>query len=167
MKKISGKISGLTGGLASALVVAAIIASCGVIKPVPIETGTTVHVKDSTIIHIKDSIRVTEATRYKDMAWLGDSLKLIGNHSKAWAVADTAKEVLIGCLEEDKVEEKYKIIYKDKVEYKDSVVLKEIPIECTKEVVKTPRWAWWSLGFNLLVLVLLGLKIYLKFIKPI
>ena len=135
--------------------------SCGASSHLPREEVITTY-KDSTIFHILDSVRVTEATRYKDMAWLGDSLKLVGNHSRAWAVADTAKGALIGCLEEDKVEERYKIIYKDRIVKKDSLVFKEIPVEVEKVKEVVPRWAWWSLAFNILGILLGGLLIYLK-----
>jgi hypothetical protein len=135
--------------------------SCGAAHHLPKEE-TVINYKDSTIFHILDSVRVTEATRYKDMAWLGDSLKLVGNHSRAWAVADTAKGALIGCLEEDKVEERYKIIYKDRIVKKDSLVFKEIPVEVEKVKEVVPRWAWWSLAFNIIGILLIGLLIYLK-----
>ena len=138
-----------------------VLGGCGTIKPVPVETNTEVHVKDSTVYHVIDSIRITEATRYKDMAWLGDTLRIEGSRSRMWACADTTKEAVLGGLEEDKVEERYKIVYKDRVEYKDSLVYQEVPVpvEVVKEV--TPKWAWWSLGVNLLFMI--GLFLFIKF----
>lgn len=141
------------------LLTAILIGGCSVIKPVPIETGTTVHVIDSTIYHVIDSVRITEATRYKDMAWLGDTLKIEGNRSRMWAYADTTKEAVIGGLEEDKVEEKTRIVYKDRIEYRDSIVTKEVPVPV--EVVKTvhpkyEKWLWiWS------VLSFLGIALFI------
>ena len=124
-------------------------AGCGTIKPVPVESNTEVHIKDSTVIHLVDSIRITEATRYKDMAWLGDTLKIEGSRSRMWAYADTTREAVLGGLEEDKVEEKIRIVYRDRVVAKDSLVYQEIPVpvEVIKEV--TPRWAWFSLGVSI------------------
>ena len=115
--------------------------SCGAIKPLPAETATTVHVKDSTIFHIKDSIRIHEATRYRDLAWLGDTLKLRGNRSRAWAVCDTLKGAIIGEIEEDKSEEKIKTIFKEKIVYKDSIRVEEkpVPVEVIKEVKVYPK----------------------------
>jgi hypothetical protein len=101
------------------------------------------------------------------MAWLGDSLKIEGARSRMWAVADTTREALIGGLEEDKVEEKTRIVYKDRWKVRDSLVFKEIPIEVEKPVRYTPRWVWWSLAFNILTILGFVLIIYLKIKKPI
>lgn len=130
---------------------------------VPLETGTTVNVKDSIRWEIKDSVRITEATRYRDMAWLGDSLKIEGARSRMWAVADTAREALIGGLEEDRVEEKTRIVYKDRWKVRDSIVFKEFPKIVEKPVRFIPRWTWYSLILNFILIALMGLWIYVKF----
>lgn len=131
----------------------------------PIETDTQVHVIDSVAIHYLDSIRIYEATRYRDMAWMGDTLRIEGQRSRMWAVADTTKEAMIGGLEEDKVEEKTKIIYKDRVEYRDSIrnVEVPVPVEVEKKVKFVPWYHKLLSGIGiislLVVLVLAGLKI--------
>lgn len=151
----------------AAVLLCVFVGGCRTPYYVPIETGTTVNVRDSIRWEIKDSIRITEATRYRDMAWLGDSLKIQGARSRMWAVADTTREALIGGLEEDKVEEKTRIVYKDRWKVRDSLVFKEIPIEVEKPVRFIPRWVWWSLAFNILTILGIGLIIYLKLKKPI
>lgn len=146
------------------------VGSCGQIKYVPVNTTTQVEIKDSTVLHIKDSIRYTEATRYKDLAWLGDSLKIEGQRSRMWAVADTAKGAIVGGLEEDPQEEKHRIIYRDRWKTKDSLVFQDrpVPYEVTKEVKIIPKF-WIITGvFGIICMVLLltfiGLKIY-RFFK--
>ena len=128
--------------MAFLLIVGLAVGSCGQIKYVTTESGTTVNVKDSTIYHYVDSVRIHEATRYKDMAWLGDTLKIDGKRSKAWAYADTSKEVLIGGLEEDEYKEKTKIVFKDRWHVRDSLVYveKPVPVEITKEKKVYPKW---------------------------
>jgi hypothetical protein len=130
-----------TSLLAFLLIVGLAVTSCRTIY-VPVESGTTVNVKDSTVFHYVDSVRIHEATRYKDMAWLGDTLKIDGKRSKAWAYADTSKEVLIGGLEEDEYKEKTKIVYKDRWHVRDSLVYveKPVPVEITKEKKVFPKW---------------------------
>ena len=129
-----------------------LVLGCGTIHHIPVETNTEVNIKDSTIFHVIDSIRVTEATRYKDMAWLGDTLSIQGSRSRMWAYADTTKEAIVGGLEEDEVKEKTRIVYKDRVEYRDSLVYKEVPVpvEVVKETV--PTWSWWTLGICIALL---------------
>ena len=136
---------------------------CGTIKPVPVESNTEVHIKDSTVYHVIDSVRITEATRYRDMAWLGDTLRIRGNRSRMWAYADTTKEAVLGGLEEDKVEEKTKIIYKDRISYKDSLVYKEVPVEVEVEKKVTPKWAWFTLGISIIFFLILFYKIFKLF----
>lgn len=134
---------------------------------IPVETGTTVHVKDSTVWNIKDSVRITEATHYRDMAWLGDSLKIEGQRSRMWAVADTTREVLLGGLEEDKVEEKTRIIYKDRLVLKDSLVYveKPVPVEIVKEKKVYPRWLVLLSILGIILTGLEGFRIYGKLKK--
>lgn len=117
-----------------------LVVGCGSVKTVPITTNTEVHYVDSVRYEIRDSVRITEATRYRDMAWLGDSLKIEGNRSRCWAVADTARGAIVGGLEEDKVEERTRVVYRDRWKVRDSLVFRDVPIEIEKpvEVIKIP-----------------------------
>ena len=138
---------------------ALMMASCKTVY-LPVETDTQVHIIDSTAIHYLDSIRIYEATRYRDFAWMGDTLKLNGSRSRAWAVCDTLKGAIVGEIEEDPVEEKTRIIYKDRVQYKDSIVYKEkpVPVEKRVEVKYTPKVYKVLSAIGLIsILVVLGL----------
>lgn len=148
----------------SLLAVGLLTGSCGAMKHTPTNTSTEVHVKDSTVWNIKDSIRITEATHYRDMAWLGDSLKIEGQRSRMWAVADTAKGALVGGLEEDKIEEKNRIIYKDRLVLKDSLVYveKPVPVEIEKEKKVYPRWLVLLSTLGILLTCAEGFRLYLK-----
>lgn len=90
-----------------------------------------------------------------------DTLTLeVEGKAKAKAWADTSKNLLVGKLEVEPSTDRVKTIYKDRIEYRDSIKI-ERKIE-TKEIVKTPAWAWTLLGFNVLVLVGAGLWLYFK-----
>ena len=143
---------------------ALVVTSCGCFHHIP-STSTTINVRDSVAVHYIDSIRVIEATRYKDLAWLGDTLKLKGNRSRAWAYADTLKECIIGELQEDKVEEKVKYIFKDRIKEVHDTTKIEVPIKVEVEKVVAPKLYPWSLSLNALFLTLIGLLIYLKIKK--
>lgn len=149
------------------LLVSIIITACSIVKPIPIETGTTVHVVDSTAVHWIDSVRIHEATRYKDFSWIGDTLKLNGNRSRAWAVADTLKGAIIGEIEEDKVEEKTRIVYRDRIQYKDSLVYKEVPVpvEVEKEVKYVPWYHKFLSGIGLISILMLLVFVGFKILK--
>ena len=149
-------------GVSAAVLFLIFLGGCGTLKKVPVESNTEVHVKDSTVIHLVDSIRITEATRYKDMGWLGDTLKIEGSRSRMWAYADTTREAVLGGLEEDKVEQRYKIIYKDRLAYKDSLVYKEVPVEVEKIKEVVPKWAKYLLFANIVVVFIVCAYFFLR-----
>ena len=142
-----------------------LLGSCGQTTHLP-STSTTVEVKDSTAVHIKDSIRVIEKTRYKDIGWLGDTLRLAGTRSRAWAVADTTRGVMIGEIEEDPIEEHHTTVEKEHlVEVHDTTKIETpVPVEVIKEVEVVPRF-WRVMGtvgviLSLAVLGITGFKIW-------
>lgn len=149
-----------------ALLITVFITACSIIKPIPIETNTEVHIKDSTIYNYIDSIRIHEATRYKEMGWLTDTARIKSSRGNiAWAVADTAGERLTLGLEEAPFEEKTKIIYKDRWKVRDSLVYVEKPVPVDRVEYKTPTWSWYSLILNVIGLLVIGFSIYLKIKK--
>ena len=143
-----------------------LVPSCGVVKHCPQKEETIVHVVDSIAWH--DSIVITylDKERYVDVVKPLDTLKLETSYAKAEAYLDTANVVLRGTIEnKSDVPVKTQIKWKEKIVYRDSIVTKEIPVEVTKEVTKYPKTYWWFMGFSILTLVYLGLKLYLKFKK--
>ena len=132
---------------------------CGATSHIGGQTDTTINVRDSVRWEIRDSIRITEATRYKDLAWLGDSLKIIGIRSRMWAVADTTKGAIIGGLEEGKVEEKIRTVYKDREVLKDTTIYKEVPVEVPgpEKIIKVVPRFWRVTGIIGLISILIGL----------
>lgn len=151
----------------AAVLLCVFVGGCRTIQYIPIETGTTVNVRDSIRWEIKDSVRITEKSVYKDYTGLLDTLSIESGNAKMTAWADTSKNIINGTLENKPQEEHYKVIYKDRWKVRDSLVFKEIPVEIEKPVRYTPRWVWWSLAFNILTILGIGLIIYLKIKKPI
>ena len=137
--------------------------SCKTMQYVPIETGTTVHVIDSVAIHYLDSIRIYEATRYREMGWLTDTLKVKTERGTEVTVyADTTKELLTADVKEKPIEEKVKYIYKDRVEYKDSVRVEEKPVPVEKIVKVVPKFYRIFAFIGVLLTVLFGILGYFK-----
>lgn len=151
------------------LVCALCVASCGIIKPVPVEstTAATTNIKDSLVINIKDSTIIHEVSRFKEYGKLLDTLRINGNRSSMKSWIDTTNLVLNGTLEEKPFEERIKYEYRDRlVEVHDTLVVKkEIPVELIKEKKTIPTWCWYSLILNILGLMITGFFIYLKIKK--
>lgn len=173
MKKISDfilkSLYGAKNALYGAILCVVLVTGCKTPYYVPIESNTEVHIKDSTAVHWIDSVRIHEATRYKDLAWLGDTLNIEGQRSRMWAVADTTKEVILGGLEEDPVEEKTRIIYKDRWKVRDSLVYveKPVPVEVEKEIKVYPKWMIVLSILGIISTMVLSFQIYLKLKKKI
>lgn len=174
MKKLSSELRkslhGLKKCLYGAVLILPLSVGCKTIQYVPIETGTTVHVKDSVALHIKDSVRVIERSVYKDYTGLLDTLSISLEKASMRAWADTSRNLIAGELKTEPVEEKTKIIYKDKLVYKDSVRIEEkpIPYEVEKPVPYTPKFwkitGWFGIISILSLLGFVGFKIWkLKF----
>lgn len=57
-----------------------------------------------------------------------------------------------------------------KIEYKDKIITKteykevEVPVEVVVEKKYIPNWCWWSLIVNVIMALLTGFKIYMKFL---
>lgn len=57
-----------------------------------------------------------------------------------------------------------------KIEYKDKIITKteykevEVPVEVVVEKKYIPIWCWWSLIINVIMALLTGFKIYMKFL---
>lgn len=164
-KNSFGLVYGLRRWLLGAIMILALAGGCKVTQLVPIETGTTVNVRDSIRWEIRDSIRIKEETRYKEWAGLLDTLSISsarGTQMRAWN--DTTLGVLSGELREPELKEQTRIIYKDRWKVRDSIVFKEIPkiVEKPVEIIKIP----WIFKFLSAVglLSIIGLIIFL-FVK--
>lgn len=145
-----------------------ILVGCSTVKYVPIEakTETITHYVDSVRWQTRDSVVMVEKSIYKDYTGLLDTLTIESGIAIAKAWNDTTHNILNGSLEG-----KSYVLRETKVEYRDRIVErtdtcyveKPIPIEVEKVVKKNPKLLWWSLGINILVVLLVALRIYLKF----
>ena len=148
-------VFGLAVGLA--------VASCGTIKPVPVETHyeTVTNYIDS--LRIKDSIRVIPIERYVDIVALPDTLRLETSLAAATAFYDSTFHALRGEIHNKREIEEHHTQIEHSTAKADTVKIEKevpIPVEVVKEVV--PRWSWWSLAFNIIGVLVACLLIYLK-----
>lgn len=139
----------------------ALLTSCGCLHHLP-PAENNVTVKDSVRIEIKDSTVLHYKTVNRDYTGLLDTLKISGEHSHMTAFADTTNFTIKGELQEDPFEEKIK--YVDRIQFRDSIKVEKIPypVEVVKEKKYIPKFFWGTLVFSVLVLLLFGVKIYLK-----
>lgn len=142
------------------------MSSCCTMREVPIKTETITHVRDSVIM--RDSVIISHVTKERivDVVPVYDTLHLETDYAKAISYVDTTKHILRG-----QIENKPQTPIKTKIQWQDRIiekeVIKEVEVPVTVEVEKKyiPKWCWYSLIGNIVVVLLIGLRLYLKF-KP-
>lgn len=148
------------------LTILAVLMGCGTTHHTPSEnTNTHYEIRDS-VRYIDSLVPVPiPVERIVDIVPVYDTLKLETSVAKAQAYVDTTTHTLRGSIQNKKDSIKTIIKYKEHivVEYRDSVSIKTVPVEVKVEKKVVPSWCWWMLGINVLILVLLGIKLYLKF----
>ena len=119
--------------------------SCSTIKYVPVKGEDIYHTEYIT----KDSIVYTPVEVIKEVAPELDTLYMETSVAKAKAYLDTNLNILNG-----EMKNKKEIIYKDKIVYRDSIIIQkqEIPVEVEVEKKVVPKWVYYSLGLNILIL---------------
>lgn len=142
-----------------------LVCSCGTIKYVPIKGDTVVQYRDS-IVRV-DSVIYTPVEVIKEVIPITDTLTMSTSLAEAKAYIDTTNKLLKGEIHNKKGITN-KVEYKEKIVYRDSIVTQEIPVEVyvDKVIRKAPWYNWilWPFAiFGLVSILILALKIYLKF----
>lgn len=152
---------------AAAIIILGIVIGLSGCKPkqVIVEKEKYIYVTKDSIVN-RDSTVYVPVEVYKDYSLDTLVLKTSLAESKSWL--DTNNLYLVGEIRNLKaIQVKY--VEVDKWHTKDSIVEKEVPVPypVVEEKKITPRWAWWTLFISIGLLGYVGVKIYLKFQKPI
>lgn len=138
------------------------IGGCGTTKIIPVEN------KEITKVEIRDSVIYRDTTIYIPQERIVevvpklDTLKMEIDNAISTAYLDTTMLMLRGTLESKRATQKEYIERIEIRERTDTVYIERPqPYEVPKPY--TPKWAWYTLGFSVLVLLWIGIKIYLKF----
>ena len=149
------------------LAIAILMLGCATVRPVPVETTTTVQtiVRDSVVIH-RDTVTLEVPVE------TSSSFQVQSSHLETTVALSDAYVDSTGLLNHTLSNKPFKlekeIVYLDrKVEtVRDSLVTVEVPVEVETIKKVVPRWCWTLLAFNILVLLVSGVYVYLKFLKP-
>ena len=139
---------------------------CATVKQVPVQSIE----RDSVVIKeiIRDTVIVTELVpqvvdRVIEIpVILQDTLSEI---STSYAVSTAG---IIDSKLHHTIKNKENIPIK--IEYKDKEIIKteykevEVPVEVIVEKKHIPSWCWWSLIGNIVMVLLIGFRIYMKFL---
>lgn len=125
-----------------------------------VKGDTTVEYRDSIITKI-DSIEVPLPVEVIQTivpaveVWEAET-----SLAEARCELDTNLMVLRGHLKNKQKSLPVEIEHKEEFHQRDSIVREPYPVEVEKIVKVTPKWALWSVAFNLFLLILLGTGIY-------
>ena len=143
-----------------------LLSSCSTIKYVPIENDTVTNVKDSIVWHDSTIVNYITKERVVDIGPQYDTLLLETDYAKSMSYVDTTHHALRGEIEnKDTVPLKKEIKWKEKIIEIEVIKEVEVPIEVTVEKKIIPKWCWYSVIFNVIVLCYILFSIYLTFKK--
>lgn len=144
------------------LLIFGLVLGCGSIKEIPVINTEKIVYRDSTI-YIRDSVFI-EVPKEVIKEIVPEDTTSILRTSVALSEAKIEKGMLHHRLEQ-KGQVKAQIDTVVTVQYVDRIIEKEVPIEV--EIVKYKRDTifWFSIIFNVIVLLLTAFKIYLKLKK--
>lgn len=139
---------------------------CGSVREIPVQTVEKVVVRDS-VVYINDTItvevpfeRIVEVVPEVDTSYLKTSV------AESVAYLDTAKRQIHHTLEQKgtvntKVDT---VVITKNIE---KIVYEEVPIEVEIVKYKRDNIFWYSIIFNVIIILFIVFKIYLKFIKKV
>ena len=135
-----------------------LLCGCGTTRYVPVKEIE--HVRDTVILKA-DTVRMTiPVEKIVEVVPAMDTLRMETSVARAMAYADTATGTLKGKIENKPYEQKKEIQHTEKIRTVEKRV--EVPVEVVKWKYRIPHWVWYSLGFNLLFLFVLFLRIKIK-----
>lgn len=135
-----------------------LLSGCGTTKYVPVKE--TEYVRDTVILKA-DTVRLTiPVEKIVEVVPAMDTLRMETSVAEAEAYLDTLTQTLKGQLKNKKTELKKEIQTIEKTKFVERKV--EVPVEVLKWKYRIPHWVWFSLGFNMLFLLILILRIKIK-----
>ena len=147
------------------LLVLALIVGCGPSKHLP---GQDIR----TVYHYVDSVRWVDSTIYVqvpverivDVVPAYDTLKLETSLAVALSYVDTLTHTLKGTIEnrQDSIRTIVKLKDRKVVEYRDSIVTKEVPYPVVEVREVVPRWCWFLLALDVLLVIGIAVRLYLR-----
>lgn len=128
---------------------------CGLYREIPVQTIEKEVVRDS-LIYITDTISIEIPEEKIVQVLPADTVSQIAT-SFAFSEAKIDKGILTHSLEQKgQIQAKIDTFYITQT--KEKIVEKEIPIEVIKEVEHTPNWAWYSVIFNIITILLIAFR---------
>ena len=133
-----------------------LLTSCSTIKYIPVKETEYVTVTETLVDTVIKWVPPVE----KIVNETKDTTSTVET-SLAKSTATVSNGTLHHSIENKKDSVKTKIVYKDKIVTKTEY--KEVPVEVEIEKKVVPKWCWWLLGINILVIIGFAIRLYFRF----
>ena len=137
--------------------------SCKV-QYVPVEHTEYVHTIDSVYFRDTTIQYRIEKEYVRDYTWLLDTLEMETSYSSFAAWVDTSAAKLSGIARNKEKIVDIPVSVKEKVTVRDSIVYQDrpVPVEVVVTKTKYPAVFWWLLGWCILSIGYIAVKVYFK-----
>lgn len=143
--------------------------SCATVKEVPINTTQTDSVRIEKVVEYRDTTIYVDVPReiIREVVPELDTLYMENTVATSRSYLDTTTRTLKGELKSKPTKLPQPVKLPETTEKEEIIkeVIKEVPVRVEVEKKHIPNWCWYSLIGNIVVVLLIGFRLYLKF-KP-
>ena len=143
--------------------------SCAAVKEVPINTTQTDSVRIEKVVEYRDTTIYVDVPReiIREVVPELDTLYMENTVATSRSYLDTTTQTLKGELKTKPTKLPQPVKLPETTEKEEIIkeVIKEVPVRVEVEKKHIPNWCWYSLIGNIVVVLLMGFRLYLKF-KP-
>lgn len=149
------------------IVAAFLFVGCATVKEVPVNTTKVDSVRIEKVVEYRDTTIYVEVPHevIKEVVPELDTLFMENRVATSTTFLDTTTRTLRGELKTKPTKLPQPVKLPETTEKEEIVreVIKEVPVTVEVEKRYIPQWCWYSLIGNIVVVLLIGLRLYLKF----
>lgn len=142
---------------------------CATVKEVPVQTTQTDSVRIEKVVEYRDTTIYVDVPReiIREVVPELDTLYMENTVATSRSYLDTDTRTLKGELKTKPTKLPQPVKLPETTEKEEIIkeVIKEVPVTVEIEKRYIPEWCWYSLIGNIVVVLLIGFRLYLKF-KP-
>jgi hypothetical protein len=142
---------------------------CATVKEVPVNTTKVDSVRIEKVVEYRDTTIYVDVPReiVREVVPELDTLYMENTVATSRSYLDTATRTLKGELKSKQTKLPQPVKLPETTEKEEIIkeVIKEVPVKVVVEKKHIPNWCWYSLIGNIVVVLLIGFRLYLKF-KP-
>lgn len=140
---------------------------CATVREVPVNTTKVDSVRVERVVEYRDTTIYVDVPReiIREVVPEIDTLFMENSVATSRSYLDTTTRTLKGELKSKptKLPQPVKLPETTEKEEKIKEVIKEIPVRVEVEKKHIPNWCWYSLIGNIVVVLLIGFRLFLKF----